>query len=367
MSGDSAPQQLAQKWLSSFIESEKMSGDSGEFIEHLKADLYPDEVYVFTPKGDIKRLPRDATAIDFAYAVHSDLGNRTVGARINQKAVPLFEKLRNGDKVEIITSPRSRPEPGWLNFAVTSKARSAIRHFLTQRKGKDSLRLGQKLLRKALWDQGYRRYRIPSAHKLKLLNALELPDWSELLSEIGLGKRLAPLVAKQLISKVEESARAPKKKRPAKDRNNPGNITIQGTEGLLVNYAKCCHPIPDDRIIGTTTADRGLVVHRLRCPNSRAVMKHPDRFFHLNWSGDTQGVFEAMIKLEARNEPGVLSDITNSIASHESNINKVTVEGDAGNLSRMSFVIEVRNRKHLADVLRDLHVLPPVIRVHRAR
>lgn len=366
-SGDSAPQQLAQKWLTSFIESEKMSGNSGEFIEHLKADLYPDEVYVFTPKGEIKRLPRGATAIDFAYSVHSDIGNRTIGARINLLAVPLYEKLRNGDKVEIVTSLRARPEPGWLNYAVTSKARSAIRHFLNGQKGRDSLRLGQKLLKKALWDQGYRRIRIPSAHKIKLLDALEFGDWPELITDIGLGKRLAPLVAKQLINEIADNSRQGPVKRPAKERSNPGNITIEGTEGLLVNYAKCCYPIPNDRIIGTTTADRGLVIHRLRCPNTRAVMKHPDRFLHLNWATDTRGVFEATIKLESQNEPGVLSEITNTIASHEANINKLTVEEDAGHTSRMSFVIEVVHRKHLADILRDLHNVSSVIKVHRSR
>lgn len=366
-SDDSAPQQLAQKWLSSFLESQQMSGDSGEFIEHLKADLYPDEVYVFTPKGDIKRLPRGATALDFAYAVHSDIGNRCIGARINQHAVPLYETLRNGDHVEIITSIRSRPEPGWLNYAVTSKARTSIRHYLNKQKGKQSLKLGQKLLKKALWDQGYHRLRIPSQHKIALLNALDLKDWPELLTDIGFGKRLAPVVAKQMINEVMDSAKPSTSKRPAKDRKHPSNITIEGTEGLLVNYAKCCYPIPDDRIIGTTTADRGLVIHRLRCHNARGVMKHPDQFFYLNWSDNTHGFFNAMIKLEARNQPGVLSEITNTIAAHESNINKLNVEEQAGNTSRMSFVIEVRNRKQLADIMRELHLNNSVIRVNRPK
>lgn len=366
-SDDSAPQQLAQKWLSSFLESQQMSGDSGEFIEHLKADLYPDEVYVFTPKGDIKRLPRGATALDFAYAVHSDIGNRCIGARINQHAVPLYETLRNGNHVEIITSIRSRPEPGWLNYAVTSKARTSIRHYLNKQKGKQSLKLGQKLLKKALWDQGYHRLRIPSQHKIALLNALDLKDWPELLTDIGFGKRLAPVVAKQMINEVVDSAKPSTSKRPAKDRKHPSNITIEGTEGLLVNYAKCCYPIPDDRIIGTTTADRGLVIHRLRCHNARGVMKHPDQFFYLNWSDNTQGYFNAMIKLEARNQPGVLSEITNTIAAHESNINKLNVEEQAGNTSRMSFVIEVRNRKQLADIMRELRLNDSVIRVNRPK
>ena len=364
-SDDTAPQKLAQKWLSSFLESQQQSGDSGEFIEHLKADLYPDEVYVFTPKGDIKRLPRNATALDFAYSVHSDIGNRCVGARINSQAVPLYEKLRNGDHVEIATSVRAKPVPGWLNYAVTSKARSAIRQYLNRQKGRQALKLGQKMLRKALWDQGYRRVRIISRHKIMLLDALGLQDWPELLVDIGLGKRLAPVVAKQFIAEIM----LPEQAKPARkgSGSDKPNLTIEGTEGLLVTYAKCCYPIPDDRIIGTTTADRGLVIHRLRCPNTREVMKHPDRFFHLNWADDTRGVFEVRLRLDAKNQPGVLSEITNSIALHEANINKLNVEEQAGNISRMTFVIEVKDRKHLADILRDLHIKPSVTKLQRLR
>ncbi len=363
---ESAPQQLAQKWLSSFLESQQMSPDSGEFIEHLKADLYPDEVYVFTPKGDIKRLPRGATALDFAYSVHSDIGNRCIGARIDNRPVPLYENLRNGNHIEIITSNRSRPEPGWLNYAVTSKARTTIRHNLNKQKTKQSVKLGHKLIKKALWDQGYRRLRIPSNHKIALLEALDLKDWPELLADIGFGKRLAPLVAKQFLAEVM----LPEKTATTKRKNNKtnyGKMTIEGTEGLLVNYAKCCHPIPDDRIIGTTTSDRGLVIHRLRCPNTRSVMKHPDQFFHLNWSEKIKGNFEVLLTLTSRNQPGVLSELTNIIASHEANINKLTVEEQSGNVSRMSFVIEVQNRDHLADIMRELHLDKSVIKLQRAR
>ncbi len=364
---EDVPQQLAQKWLSSFMESQEMSADSGEFIEHLKADLYPDEVFVFTPKGDIKRLPRDSTALDFAYAVHSAVGNRCKGAMIDQQLVPLHEKLHNGNNIEILTSPRARPTPGWLNFVVTSKARVAIRQYLNKQKGKQSLKLGQKLLKKALWDQGYWRLRIPSNHKIILLDALNLKDWPELLTDIGFGKRLAPLVAKQMIAEVMEPGEKDIKRRQPRGQKHHGMMTIEGTEGLLVNYAKCCFPIPDDRIIGTTTKDRGLVIHRLRCPNARGIMKHPDQYFHLNWSEDTHGVFEVMLKLESHNQPGVLSEISNTIASHESNINKLNVEEMSGNISRMSFVIEVKNRKQVADIMRELHASEPVIKVSRSK
>lgn len=363
----SVPQHLAQKWLSSFIESPQMSGDSGEFIEHLKADLYPDEVYVFTPKGDIKGLPRDATALDFAYAVHSGVGNRCVGAKIDQLGVPLHEKLKNGDHIEVLTATSARPMPSWLNYAVTSKARSAIRHYLNKQKSHDSLKLGQRLLKKSLWDQGYRRLRIPSRHKIALLNALNLEDWSVLLSDIGFGKRLAPLVAKQLMAETMPSGdNVPRKPAPP-NRKNHGKMTIEGTEGLMVNYAKCCHPIPNDRIIGTTTADRGLVIHRLRCANTRAIMKHPDQFLHLSWSNNTHGVFEVMLWLESQNKPGVLSEIANIIASHNANINKLNAEELTSHVSKMTFVIEVTGRKHLADIMRQIHLNQSIIKLSRVR
>ncbi len=365
-SDDTAPQKLAQQWLNSFLESQQNFRDPGEFIEHLKADLNPDKVYVFTPKGGIMRLPRHATALDFAYAVHSDIGNRCAAAKINSREVPLHERLRNGNHVEIITSSRIRPEPGWLNYVVTSKARSSIRHYLHQQKSKASLKLGLKLLRKALWDQGYWRVRIPRQHKDMLLEALGLQDWEALLADIGFGNRLAPIVAKQLISEVMEPDPPPKPGRRRSDHNH-GQLIIDGTEGLLVNYSKCCYPIPNDRIIGTTTADRGLVIHRLRCPNSRGIMKHPDQFFYLNWSADFEGKFEVMLKLDTQNEPGVLSEIANIIAFHDSNINKLNIGGQLSGASRMSFVIEVSNRTHLADIMRDLHAQKSVIRIQRYR
>ena len=366
-SDDSAPQQLAQKWLSSFIESPQMTGDPGDFIEHLKADLYPDEVYVFTPKSEIKQLPRGATALDFAYAVHSDVGNRCIAAKINGVEIPLHEKLNNGDHVEIKISPRAMPRPSWLNYAVTSKARSAIRQFLNKQKAKDSVKLGQKLLKKALWDEGYRNPFIPSRHKITLLEALDLKDWPELLADIGFGKRLAPLVAKQFVSEVMGPSESMASRKTATAKKNYGKMTIEGTEGLMVSYAKCCYPIPNDRIIGTTTADRGLVIHRLRCSNARGIMKHPDQFFHLNWSANTRGTFKTQLRLEAQDETGVLSEITKIIASHKANVNKLNVEELAGNISRMTFVIEVTDRKHLADIMREIHMGAKIVKLVRMR
>lgn len=359
--GEHAPQELAQKWLSSFLESQQKSLDSGEFLEHLKADLFPDEVYVFTPKGDIKRLPRGATALDFSYAVHTDVGNRCIGARINQQMVPLHQTLNNGDHVEIVTSRSARPLPAWLDYAVTSKARASIRHFLNQQKDKESVKLGRKLLKQALAKQGYRRMRIPSIHKVALLQHLHMDDWMRLLRDIGFGKRLPTLVAKQLIAETQSA----RNDTGAGD-DKPAAMTIEGTERLLVTYANCCHPIPGDKIIGTMTSGKGLVVHRSNCPNCREIMRHPDNYFHLAWSASTKGKFQVMLKMETRNEPGALAAVSNIIAEHESNINNLQVDPKHHNTSAMSFIIEVTGRKHLADIMRQLHGENSVINLSRA-
>jgi RelA/SpoT family (p)ppGpp synthetase len=355
--GEHAPQQLAQQWLNSFLEAQNMSSDSGEYLEYLKADLFPDEVYVFTPKGDIKRLPRGSTALDFAYSVHSDVGDHCIGALINEFSVPLHEKLSNGDHVEVKTSRKSRPIPSWLDYAVTSKARASIRNYLNQQKDKESLKLGRKLLRTALSNQGYRRVRIPSEHKINLLKHLKLNDWEQLLIDIGFGRRLPTLVAKQMIA--ESSTR------PDKTDHNRSALTIEGTERLLINYANCCHPIPGDKIIGTTTSGRGLVVHRSNCANSKNIMRHPDNYFHLNWSEETKGNFQVEVQVETRNEPGVLATVSNIIAEHNSNINNVNVDQYHHTSSEMTFGIEVESRDHLANILRQIHNESTVIKVTR--
>jgi len=364
--GEHAPQQLAQQWLSSFLESQQGAGDSGEFLEHLKADLFPDEVYVFTPKGDIKRLPRGATALDFAYAVHTGVGNRAIGARINSAMVPLHETMHNGDHVEIVTARSGRPLPSWLDYAVTAKARAAIRHVLNRQQDKESFKLGGKLLKQALAKQGYRRMRIPSAHKVTLLQHLRMDDWNQLLRDIGFGRRLPTLVAKQLIAETRDDDRGDKARRGAGEGGGkPAAMTIEGTERLLVTHASCCHPIPGDPIIGALTSGRGLVVHRANCPNRREIMRHPDNCFHLAWSEATQGKFEVTLKMETRDQPGVLARVSNIIAEHDSNINNLQVDPRHAS-SSMSFVIEVTGRKHLAAIMRRLHAEDSMIHLSRA-
>ncbi len=356
--GEHAPQQLAKEWLHSFLESQQKSADSREFLEHLKADLFPDEVYVFTPKGDIKRLPRGATAVDFAYAVHTDVGTRSAGARIGQRLVPLHTVLRNGDHVEIMTSRSARPLPACLDYAITSKARASIRHSLSHRKGKEATKLGRKLLGQALSKQGYRRLRIQSNHKTALLKHLQIDDWEELLGDIGFGRRPPALVAKQFITEIGGVTIA--------DDHEPSVMCVEGTERLLVSYADCCHPIPGDHIIGTMVSGKGLSVHRSNCPNHKEFMRHHDNYFDLKWSESTQQKFQVVMNLETDNRPGVLAAISNIISAYDSNVRHLQVTSQHRNISSMSFIIEVTDRKHLAVIMRELRTEESVIQLSRA-
>lgn len=356
--GEHSPHKLAQQWLRGLLESPHSGGDAGEFLEHLKADLFPDEIYVFTPKGDLKRLPRNASAVDFSYAVHTDVGHRSIGARINGQIAPLHQALRNGDHIEILTRRGARPHPVWLEFAVTSKARAAIRHFLSQQRDHESVKLGRKLLRQALHRQGYRRLRIPTAHKIALLQRLHLPDWRRLLRDIGFGNRPAALAAKQLLGAVATTVRPPHDSPPAA-------LTIEGAERLVVTYAHCCYPIRGDNIIGVMTRGRGLTVHRAGCTNCRALLRQPDNYFHLAWAAAGGGVFAARIKLETRNEPGALAAVSRVIARHRANINHLQVAQPHHHTSAMEFIVEVTDRVHLAAILRELHNAPMVLNLAR--
>ncbi len=355
--GEHAPQQLAQQWLNSFLEAPHTPQDSGEYLEHLKADLFPDEVYVFTPKGSIKRLPRGATALDFAYAVHSGVGDRCIGATVNDITVPLHATLSNGDRVEIKTGRLARPAPSSLDYAVTSKARASIRHHLSQQKDKESLKIGRKLLNTALTTQGYRRIRIPSKHKIALLQSLDLEHWETLLTDLGSGKRLPTLVAQQLISASSTRLGSPDMK--------PVNLTIEGTERLMVAYPNCCHPIPGDKIIGTITVGRGLVVHRANCSNINNKHNIPENYLHLNWASNTSGRFQVELHVVTANQPGVLATISNIIACHHSNINHVNVNHYHQDSSDMTFIIAVSDRNHLAKIIRQIRVESTVVKVTR--
>ena len=353
------PQRLAQRWLDDFLQHPSSPTDNpGEYLEHLKADLHPDEVYVFTPKGDIKQLPRGATLLDFAYSVHSDIGDHCLRGRIDREPAALHDKLRNGATVEITTSTRVSPQPSWLNYAVTARARAAIRHYLKQQQHKQAVRLGSRLFRQALRRQG-RRGVIPSPKaRQRVLEQTRAADWSQLMAEIGFGERLAELVAKQFLLN-DTSTEVPPGPTP------DSAITIDGTEGLVLHYAQCCHPIPGDRVVGLITRGRGVVVHRNQCRNCRALEKSPDSYCHLNWSPELRGRFPVILRLETRNKPGVLARVSHIIAGHDSNINRVAMDDVLGNTTRMTFTIDVQHRDHLANIVRELHAEPAVNKVMR--
>ncbi len=354
------PRQLARQWLLDLLDTQKQTGNPSEFLEHLKIDLFPDEVYVFTPKGDIKKLPRGSTALDFAYAVHTDIGNRCAGARINRELVPLPTVLNNGDHVEIITSEKARPTVSWLNYAVTSKSRATIRNHLKTQQRYEAVKLGKRLLDRAVKTRRFGRKKLSDEQRKMLLDTLGVDNWDDLLCDIGLGKRMADMVAKQLLPPPTESD-------SAASAAAEHALAIRGSEGMLINYARCCSPVPGDTIVGLFTTGRGIVVHTSDCPNARGNRRQPDKWIPVEWDDDVDGRFSVNLRVEVYNQRGVLARITTIIAEQESNINNVNVDERDGQFPVIRFVIEVSNRDHLARILRKLRNEPSVVRVHRAK
>jgi len=359
-------QQLARQWLLDLLDTQKESGNAQEFLEHLKMDLFPDEVYVFTPKGDIKKLPRGATALDFAYAVHTDVGNHCTGARINRELVSLPTVLSNGDHVEVMTARNAHPNPAWLNYTVTSKARASIRAYLKKQRRKEAVTLGKRLLNRAIKDRGTGRKRITEAEKKRLLEELNIAEWNDLLADIGLGKRLAAMVAKQLRPPQDAPEEEAKPDTPSETQGNEP-LAIDGAERMLISYARCCTPIPHDPIVGFFTSGKGVVIHTADCPNIAEKRKQPDRWLHVQWSEKVRGQFGVNLRVEAKNQRGVLGDVATQIAEQESNINNVHVEAKDGRTSTLKFNISVRDRTQLASILRGIHSLPKVIKVVRSK
>ncbi|MCR4302505.1 MAG: bifunctional (p)ppGpp synthetase/guanosine-3',5'-bis(diphosphate) 3'-pyrophosphohydrolase [Sulfuricaulis sp.] len=367
--GADPAQQRALQWLKDLLDTQQKAGNPREFLEHLKVDLFPDEVYVFTPNGEIKKLPRDATVIDFAYDVHTDIGNRCVSAKVNHQLVPLRTTLRNGDHVEIITAPTSRPNPAWLNYVVTSKARAHIRSFLKNQKVDESAKLGDRLLGTALEDLGADLEKVSEDSRKTLLKTLKLKTWYDLLGEIGLGNRLASVVARQLIPQTEkdEASRFRRLFRRRSQRPKEPVLAIHGTEGVVVNYARCCRPIPGDPILGFLTAGRGIVVHTEDCPNVVRYRKHPEQWIDVQWEKDIKGVYPVYFRVEAKNQRGVLASVAAVIADQEANIDAVSFDDRDGQYSAMNFTVEVRDRVHLAHIMRRIRSLESVVRIIRKK
>jgi GTP pyrophosphokinase len=352
-------QKKTHQWLQSLLEMQSQSGDSIEFLEHLKVDLFPDEVYVFTPKGKILSLPRGATAVDFAYSVHTDIGNRCVAVKINQELMPLRTDLKNGDRVEIITAAHAKPNPLWLNFVVTGKARSRIRHFLKTMHFQESVKLGERLLGQALTALGAAASDVRDSQWGKLTRDAGAKSREEVLSDIGLGKRLAAVVGRRLLARTEPGPHEV----PA-----PGSVIIRGSEGMAVQFAGCCGPIPGDPIIGVISKGQGMVIHTRDCPVIAKARHDPERVLDVAWDPETTKLFEVSIKTVVANERGVLAKVAAEIAEADSNIQNVAVDPeDGGSYTNMFFTLQVSNRLHLARIMRALRRIPEVARIARVK
>ncbi len=352
-------QKKTHQWLQSLLQMQSESGDSAEFLEHLKVDLFPDEVYVFTPKGQIMALPRGATAVDFAYAVHTHIGNRCVAVKINQELMPLRTELKNGERVEIITASHARPNPLWLNFVVTGKARSRIRHFLKTMHFQESVQLGERLLNQALANFKLTLADIKEMQWDKLVRDSGAKSRQDILGDIGLGKRLSAVVARQLLSLGESHPY---------ENSAPGSVVIHGSEGMAVQFARCCKPIPGDPIIGMISKGQGMVIHTHDCPVIAKTRTDPERQLDVAWDPETRKLFEVSIKMVAANQRGVLAQVAAEIAEAGSNIQNVAVSpDDGGTYTEMHFTLQVSNRLHLARIMRALRRIPAVVRINRVK
>jgi RelA/SpoT family (p)ppGpp synthetase len=362
-------QSRTHQWLQSLLDIQTQSGDSTEFMENIKVDLFPDKVYVFTPKGRIVSLPRGATPVDFAYGIHTDVGNKCVAARINGEIQPLRNVLRNGDVVEVVTGPVARPNPGWLAFVRTGKARAEIRHFLRTMKREESIEMGERLLTQAVRQLEFSLTDVTPARWEAVLKSAQAKDRADVLADIGLGRRLAAVVARQLMmADAGEGASDAVTERTRMVFANAAPVVIRGTEGMALQMARCCSPIPGDAIVGHMRKDQGLAVHQAECPNAqRARRADPERWIDLQWAEDMSGTFGAALDVSALNQRGVLGRIAAAIADADSNILYVNVADEGGDLAQIQFRIEVTDRQHLARVVRSLRRIKQVSRVQRPR
>ena len=346
----------ARKWMQSLLELQQSAGNSFEFIESVKSDLFPDEIYVFSPDGRITELPQGATAVDFAYAVHTDVGNTCIGARVNHRTYSLSKPLETGQTVEIKTAPNSRPNIAWLNFVVTGKARAKIRQYLKSQEADEAQQLGERLLRSALGQVSYDE--IPESEFKRVLQETKIDSRENLLKQIGLGNMMSVAIAKRLLGDLQ----------PIKDDNaSQKSLSIKGAEGLLVSFAKCCRPIPGDDIIAHVSPGKGLVIHRRECKNVRGHEDDPGRYFPVEWDNKPEAEFISEIRIEIVNNQGVLAKLTSAIATTGCNIDGLQTEEIDANIYFIDVALTIKNRKHLADVIRHIRKMPDVQRVTRLR
>ena len=357
----SGAQQRAREWLRNIVEMNKTAGNPEEFFENVKIDLFPDEVYIFTPKGKIMELPSGSTAIDFAYAIHTDIGNTCVGARVNRKLVPLGTQLTNGQTVEIIAASSGRPNPAWLSFVVTAKARSQIRHFLKNLQQSEAVALGKRLLNRELEPFSLTYQDISEVDMKYLLNENKNENENELFKDIGLGNKMAPLIARQLV--VLKKLASKKNQENSVDNTIP--LSIKGTEGMVVKFPKCCYPIPGDPIHGFVTSGRGIVIHRQTCKNLAEYQKQQEKWINVEWEPYNEGEYQVKIHLNVNNQRGVLATVAAAIADTDANINSVEMKERDGRHTSLRFIIEVKNRVHLAKVIKRIRLIKSVSQIDR--
>ncbi|KAF1703762.1 RelA/SpoT family protein [Pseudoxanthomonas kaohsiungensis] len=358
--GDSpnSAQSRAHAWIVELIDSQRAAGSSLEFLENVKVDLFPDEVYLFTPKGRILALPRNSTALDFAYAVHTDVGNQAVAARVDKKLVPLRTKLSSGQTVEVITAKSASPKPQWLEFVVTSKARTAIRHQLKQLEHEDAVQLGHRMLDRALEAMGSSLERLPAKRLESFLVEHRFPRLEAFLAEVALGNWMPSQAAQALMAYAELRGGGHSK-------HSQEKILINGTEGGVVSFANCCQPIPGDEIMGYHTSGKGVVVHRLDCPNLAEFRKSPERWVPIDWDPNVTGDYDTSLIVDVENHTGVLAQLAAAVAQSQSNIERVDYLDRDVNAAQLRFAIQVRDRDHLAEVIRRLRRLNVVQAVRR--
>jgi len=350
---DATPQRRAREWLTKLVEIQE-SGTSEEFLESVKVDLFPDKIYVFTPKGDIMPMPKGATTVDFAYAVHTDVGNRSVAAKIDRNLVPLRTQLQNGQTVEIITSRGAKPNPNWVTFVTTAKARHAIRQYMKKMRSSESVDLGKRLLDRSLKDIDSSLRKVGKVRMREALDELGIDDQSQLFEQLGLGERLAPLTARMLANTSEQQVNG-----------DEASLVIAGTEGMVVSYGKCCYPIPGDEVMGYLSSGRGVIVHRNNCGNLNIFRKQPEKWLNVSWEEDIDRVFSSQINVETVNKTGVLAEVAATIADCGSNIEQVSVLDRQDDCTVLTFLLQVKDRIHLARILRAVRKMKNVIRVTR--
>ncbi len=358
----SVTQTRAREWLRDLLEIQQKAGNPQEFLESVKVDLFPDEVYVFTPMGEIIELPRRATAVDFAYAIHTDVGNTCVACKIDRRFAPLSTPLESGQTVEVITAPGAAPNPSWLSFVVTARARASIRAHLKHLQDAEAIRLGHRLLTKAMAAEGCDIEQLDEKRIDTILREYHQESFNDLLREIGLGNRMAPLVVRLL--KIEAGKLEPGEVR-REDEAQHAPVIISGTEGLVVSFAKCCHPVPGDAVVGFLSTGRGIVVHRQGCSNASDAGEHPERWLAVEWATEPSGEYQSQISIQANNVRGGLARIAAAVSDAGSDIDDVRFDDRDVNLTIIDITVRVTDRIHLARVMRRIKQLRDVVRVSR--